>query len=623
MQKIRIVGLQSQKGRIIAELHRLGVIDIRKSALSIEDDKPGESLPSVSELVVRYNSAISILSKHMKKGSQAGHHAKEKQSQLEPLMKTASRLQAVNDTIALDERKTALEGDISRLDTETKTITLFLDSGIDFSQLRSETLDFAAFLLSRGTRGKAQKHIAAMRHNCEVIENRVKGGLVVFVAYKKDEVSTIDEFAHLNGVKEIDISSERFDSTPEKVLAELSKTRKEEELELKSAVAKLEEHAAKDYNHIASVLEMLSVEAERASVSISFKRTESTFAAEGWIEKKKLPEVSAQVSRVTGDHFVIEELEDGELAPTLVSRPRFFRPFDNLMEFFSLPRSDELDPTWIFIIAFPIFYGLMVSDVGYGIASFVFAWLIAAKTEPDSLMNSVAKIWQISSVAIIVFGFLSNQYFGFGLNQYLVPGFTGFDWLKNTPIILAATVIFGIAQVVVGLLFGFVNSNSHGHRKLAFARLTSIAAVVTGTVAVGGALFGLFSPAITDVAAGLGILSVVATVALSGIEATEVVSLISHPLSYARIMGFGLASVILALLIDKTFTPSLAAGILPFLLTSVIFILLHFVNMILGIFEGLVQGARLNFVEFFSKFYTGGGVKFKPFFYRRRYTKEV
>ncbi len=99
-------------------------------------------------------------------------------------------------------------------------------------------------------------------------------------------------------------------------------------------------------------------------------------------------------------------------------------------------------------------------------------------------------------------------------------------------------------------------------------------------------------------------------------------SLISHPLSYARLMGFGLASVMTALLIDVVFTPSLSSGIVVFSLTLVIFILLHFMNMILGIFEGSVQAVRLNFVEFFSKFYEGGGVEFSPFGYKRRYTKE-
>jgi Archaeal/vacuolar-type H+-ATPase subunit I len=76
------------------------------------------------------------------------------------------------------------------------------------------------------------------------------------------------------------------------------------------------------------------------------------------------------------------------------------------------------------------------------------------------------------------------------------------------------------------------------------------------------------------------------------------------------------------MLIDQAFTPNLGMGIPLFIVYIIIFILLHFFNMVLGIFEGMVQGVRLNFVEFFSKFYTGGGIRFRPFSYKRVYTKE-
>lgn len=626
MQKVRIIGLLREKPKIVRQLHRMGVIEIRKSKLEIQDDAPETILPRLSELVVRYTTALAVLSEQRKKAKIADdsmRHPKQLQPKLSILLEMAKKLDAMNDTLLLEEKRVEVEKEIARVSAEIGAASLFLGSGIDFSRLSSDTLAFNAYALSKKARKEAAGSIRELRRKYEVIENETDLGLALLVAYDRGDPKAVEALESIGGVKKVELHLPDFDSTAEKTVEKLRRIRSGLEREKLEILTKLEKHARDDYWRIESFLEMLSIEAERASASINFKKTDSTFVVEGWVQKMKIGEIERKLEEITHGAFSFEEIESDELAPTLLSRPRFFRPFDNLMEFFSLPRSDELDPTWIFIVSFPLFYGLMVSDVGYGIASFIFAWLIAKRTEAEGLVNSVARVWQISSLAVIAFGFLSNQYFGFGLNQYLISGFSGFDWLRDTPVILAATVIFGIAQVSIGLLLGFINSRARGHNRLALAKLTSIAAITAGAVAVGGALFGMFSGTATEIAAGVGVLSLIATVALSGTEAAEVVSLISHPLSYARIMGFGLASVILALLIDKAFTPSLSAGVLSFLLASVIFILLHFVNMTLGIFEGMVQGARLNFVEFFSKFYTGGGIKFRPFFYRRRYTKEA
>ena len=375
----------------------------------------------------------------------------------------------------------------------------------------------------------------------------------------------------------------------------------------------------KSYSWLSNLKEMLEIELERSEVSSSFKRTDSTFVVEGWVQKRQVEELKQGMANVTRGKAHMEELESDELAPTHTRRPKFLQPFDYLVSFYSVQRSDEIDPTWIFILSFPIFYGLMVTDVGYGVASLILATLITMKTDADGLMYNAAKIWQLTSFAAMFFGILSNQWFGFQL-PYTTP--FSFDWLKNTPELIAITVLFGVVQVILGLVIGVINSYNHGHKKMAYARFASILVVFFGTLAVAGAFFGAFSGIITEISGAIAIVSLLLAVVLSGSEATEILNLITHPLSYARLMGFGLGSVIIAFLIDMAFTPHLSSGILVFVVYLVIFIALHFLNMILTIFEGIVQGVRLNFVEFFTKFYIGNGVKFKPFSYKRVYTKE-
>ena len=373
---------------------------------------------------------------------------------------------------------------------------------------------------------------------------------------------------------------------------------------------------------------MLDVEVARAGASSMFKRTDKSLVVEGWVPSKKVDELRGALKSATKGKYNLEMLKSKELAPTLINRPKLMKPFEYLVEFFSVPRSDEVDPTFIFVVFFPIFYGLMISDAGYGIASLLFASWITTRTDPNGLMYNVAKIWQICAVSAIFFGVISNQYFGLQLNQYFIGNYgfhwislISFDWTADVALITVVTVFFGLAQVTIGLVLGIVNNYWRRRYKLAVSKFTSMTAIWFGVLAIVGALFNIvYLPVLTS--AAVAVASLIVTVALSGEEAIEIVNLISHPLSYVRIMGFGLASVILALLIDKAFTPNPSQGIVVFILYAVLFIALHIMNMILSMFEGILQGVRLNFIEFFSKFYIGGGEHFKPFHYERRYTEE-
>lgn len=611
MQKVRIVAVEDKKSAVIAQLHKMGIIDLRKSALDLADDRASAYSPSISEMLIRLNGALQILPE--------GNVAKERQMRLGEIERTVKGMKDIGRIYSLSDERRILTEDNAFIGYAEHVADTFSGIKIDFSKLKSDFLSYSAFEAD----GKALKRFmkgAKKLEDAEIIEKRLpKGRTLVFMAYGKK--ARIDELIKEKGLQEIDLTAKYLDSTPERVLSSVRKRRVENKRRLEGIARELQALSHRHYSRMANIKEMLEIELERADVSTNFKRTEKTFVMEGWIEKRKTAELAKVVSEASSGKAYVEEIEADELAPTHTNRPGFVKPFEYIMNFYSTQRSDEVDPTWVFLLSFPIFYGMMISDVGYGIVSFFFVSWIIRKTNPDDLMNNVARIWRMMSIFVILFGFLSDQYFGFSFNQYFF-NYKMFDWLKDAPIIIAITIMFGITQVIIGLLFGFINNWKRHHRKLAIARLTSVLAMLTGTVAVSGAFFGVFGATLTTYAAAVAIVSVIVTAALSGIEATETLNLITHPLSYARIMGFGLGSIIIAMLIDQAFTPSLSNGILLFIVYLVIFLALHFFNMILGIFEGLVQGVRLNFVEFFSKFYIGNGIRFKPFSYKRVNTKE-
>ena len=538
-----------------------------------------------------------------------------KQLELAELLKRCRSTKEVEEINSLVESRRKLEERARVTEHELETSRLFENMKVDFGRLTTSALAFRAFITDEKGAGALRQQISQKGIKSEIIEGTKGKKLILFVAFDTSQRSRMDEVvAKRLRLDEIDITEGYLNAPPKEVIARLEKESVEELRELKLAEQRLTQIGETHYIEIASLAEMLEAEYERAQISTNFKNTARTFVVEGWIPKKSLRELDRRIKEATKQSFIVEEVNDGEIAPTMMSRGKTFSEFDYLMGFYSLPMSNEIDPTWFFIVSFMVFYGMMVSDFGYGVMSLILATLLVKKFPEEGLMNSVARVWQLASIPIMAFGIISNQFFGLSLAPF--KGVMFIDWNNNVPGLLVLTVIMGIAQVIVGLAIGFVNKYMHHERKLAVSKLTSIVAVITGTLAVAGAFFGFMS-SYAVISAAIASAASIITIALSGIEAVEFTNLISHPLSYTRIFGFGLASMILASLIDKAFTPTLSGGIIPFILLAAMFLLLHTMNMILSIFEGMVQATRLNFIEFFSKFYTGGGVKFAPYRFNR------
>ena len=613
MQKVRIVSLDKDRDVIISKLHKMGVIDLRKSSLNLSDDKPAVYSTEVSDALIKVTGALQILSKQTVNN--------EKHLDVNELIRKANGIEAINTIYRLDEERKELRDDQKSLDYAQHVAESFSDIKIDFGRLKSDYIVYRAFETDKAGAKALKQRANAMGRKIDLnIRKTTKKNFVVMAAYAKE--TSIDELYKGLKINELDLTAKYIEGGSAEIINNAKKKRAENDKKLSEIRQKLEALSKKHYSELANIKEMLEIELERSEVGSMFKRTESTFVIEGWVRKRQIPMLKAELQILVDYRLFFEELETDELAPTYTNRPGFLKSFDYLVGFYSVQRSDEIDPTWIFILTFPIFYGLMVTDVGYGISSLILATLITKKTSPEGLMYNAAKLWQINALAAIAFGLLSNQWFGFQLNNYVGLTQGAFNWLTNTPELIALTVLFGVFQVVLGLVFGVYNSYHHGHKKLAIARFTSILVVLCGTVAVAGFFFGAFNIVISEINAGIAVVSLLITAVLSGSEATEITNLITHPLSYARLMGFGLGSVIIAYLIDLSFTPNLNSGIIIFIIYAIIFIALHFLNMVLSIFEGIVQGVRLNFVEFFSKFYTGNGIPFSPFKYKRVYTKE-
>jgi V/A-type H+-transporting ATPase subunit I len=263
---------------------------------------------------------------------------------------------------------------------------------------------------------------------------------------------------------------------------------------------------------------------------------------------------------------------------------------------------------------------MMVGDVGYGVLMFVIAMLFVKKVKKGLIADFLGAL-KIGSLWAILFGVLYGEYFGnLGENLGISPLWISRSEASSFTTLLMMAIAVGVVHIMLGLLIGVWNSvvqksRSHfmerGGTFIALVGVLVLAAALTNRIPNGYSTLGWIVLAVGLVFMGL---SMGKTGVIMG--PIEFVGVIGNVLSYLRIAALGLASVFLAKVANDMvgMVGSIVAG-------AIIAILIHALNLVMGMFSPTIQSLRLQYVEFFRKFYEGGQSSFTPF--RRRIDGEI
>ncbi|BAI62365.1 A-type ATP synthase subunit I [Methanocella paludicola SANAE] len=348
-----------------------------------------------------------------------------------------------------------------------------------------------------------------------------------------------------------------------------------------------------------------------------FGQSEYAFVIMGWIPGKHLRRTRKILHDYFGDRVVIDELkvspEEMEHAPTYYDNPSFVKPFEFLMGLVRPPKYLEVDPSPLVAIFYPLFFGIMVGDIGYGLLILAISLVVYKKSEKTPWLRDLSRIMAICSIPSILFGFVFGEFFGnLGEEMGLLHPLSIFGISLNRaeaiiPMLLL-TIAIGVFHVFLGLALGLVNAVAAGSRKH-IAEKAGMLGVLTGILLLAGCVAGVLPQVLLYPSIIVLLASFPAILYGGGIFGTiEVISTMGNILSYARLMAIGLASVILALVANEFYG---ATGIVAIGIISAV--ALHALNLVLAMFSPSIHSLRLHMVEFFSKFYEGGGEKFKPF----------
>ena len=333
---------------------------------------------------------------------------------------------------------------------------------------------------------------------------------------------------------------------------------------------------------------------------------------------------------------------------------RLLSPFEFFLHLYDLPRYKEIDPTSLLFITFPLFFGFMVGDVGYGIVlAGLFFWLRQKVPAARQILN----VLLFASIVSIFFGLLFGEYFGFEHLGYNAGRFFCQDWGICLPqhtiteqgaeqvvwqfphlvnrvadkinvfgydilSVLVIGALVGFFHMNLGLWFGFINEYaSHGWKQALLSKLSWI------IMELGIILIVVSKMGILPVTAWGGVfiaaLGIVMLIKGEGVQgAIEIPSLFSNMLSYMRLGAVGLAGVGLAMVVNERLgLPMIERGGVWIVLGILVMLLGHAINLLLSVIGPFLHGARLHYVEFFSKFFRGGGVLYSPFAKKEKQTE--
>jgi len=342
----------------------------------------------------------------------------------------------------------------------------------------------------------------------------------------------------------------------------------------------------------------------------SLGTTRSTFVALAWAPRRALDPLRATLRQDVGPEIALVELPIGpdDRPPVLLENPRAARPFEFLVRLLALPRAGALDPTRLMAIFLPLFFGMMLGDIAYGLLLLGIAtWLRRRFTR----LRDLLRVLQLGAAWATAWGVVYGELLGdlghrlFGLEPL---------WINREeairPLLLFAIAV-GAAHVTLGLVLGIAVAVRLRQRGAILERVGVLTALAGLFVLVGVAAEhlprGFITPGVAALVVGLAVLIAMQGVLGLLLGPLHLVGAAGNILSYLRLAAIGLASVYLARVANEL------AVTAPLWLGILVAALFHSLNLVLGAFSPTIQALRLHYVEFFGTFHEGGGQEFRPF----------
>jgi V/A-type H+/Na+-transporting ATPase subunit I len=453
------------------------------------------------------------------------------------------------------------------------------------------------------------------------LSNQFKDVYIEKIFEKQQDINLLI-LCHLNDVNVISDVLKKYgftklsldiSSTPKKQLESLSKEVEEIDLENKALYERAKQ-LSENIKDIEKMFDYIDSKVQKEKATSKLVKTEKTFLLQGWLPENKVSEVNELISKEYKDAFIeFNDPTEDEETPIVLKNNALVEPFEVITSMYALPKTQEVDPTPVLAPFFLIFFGMMAADIGYGLVMLIASTFALMRMDVEGSTKKMIKLIQYCSAPTILFGALYGSFFG-GIIK-LTP--IWIDPVNEPMTVLMASIVLGIIHLYVGLGVKAYMLIRDGKAIHALTDVGFWYMLVSGIIWM---LLGGGSPA--KIIAILGALGLLLT---QGRESKTIVGkffggvyalygitgYLGDALSYSRLLALGLASGLIGwsfnLLIGL-----LGGGVVAMIFGPIIFVAGHSFNFFIGVLGTFVHTCRLQYLEFFGKFYSGGGKAFEP-----------
>ncbi|MCE5202501.1 MAG: V-type ATP synthase subunit I [Synergistaceae bacterium] len=539
------------------------------------------------------------------------------------------------------ERKmTERRADISRIKALLAQITLLesIKYPLEFFTTGTDVIGGAVYSVPNNTASEVPLHLA--EELGDFIEyQELPGGerdmsVIFAILFRKEDQDKVQNIFSGLSASRVDIPKD-FELTAEEEKIRLTVSLEMAEKEETALCTEIASYADEGLDMARYYGDYWTIIHDRLSSMISGMPTEEVFIWSFWMPKEYLKLVEYTIRQYESlIEFTLTEADEGESIPTLLKNPAWSSSIEPLTLMYGTPTYGGVDPTSLMAPFFFLFLGMCFGDAGYGLLlSGIFGYFLVKHRLSPTLRKFFIML-AIGMGCSVIIGALTGSWFGDSITAYpflssLVPlkdAVQLLDPMNDPMTMLMISLGLGFTQVIFGLLIAFKSNWSQGERFAALADQGGWIVFLFGLLLTGLGMSGVINGVLAGISKYIAILGALILVMTQGRGKTGIVGklfsgvlslynvtgYLGDVLSYSRLLALGLSSAAIGMVINLLAKLVVGTPYIGILLAVLIFVAGHTFSIAVNLLGAFIHSLRLQYVEFFGKFYDANGKDFTP-----------